>query len=116
MPISAKRVTREIKLAASPRQANVVALFVAGDTDGTPQYVMPFVDELPRRARLKRDGALPMSEATSALRDMTLALVYAREHGIVGLAGPLAHRFHSGRQDRRVADHGARDFILYFLT
>ena len=81
--VSAERFTREIKLAASLQQANIVPLLSAGETDGLPYYTMPFVDGLSLRARLERNGALPVGEAISVLRDITRALAYAHEHGIV---------------------------------
>ena len=81
--VSAERFTREIKLAASLQQANIVPLLAAGETDGLPYYTMPFVDGLSLRARLERNGALPTGEAISVLRDVARALAYAHEHGVV---------------------------------
>ena len=81
--VSAERFMREIKLAASLQQANIVQLLFAGETDGLPYYTMPFVDGLSLRARLARNGALPVGEAISVLRDITRALAYAHAHGVV---------------------------------
>ena len=81
--VSAERFTREIKLAASLQQANIVPLLAAGESDGLPYYTMPFVDGLSLRARLERNGALPTGEAISVLRDVARALAYAHEHGVV---------------------------------
>ena len=81
--VSAARFTREIKLAAGLQQANIVPLHSAGETDGLPYYTMPFVDGLSLRARLERNGALPVGEAVSVLRDVTRALAYAHERGVV---------------------------------
>jgi tetratricopeptide (TPR) repeat protein len=81
--VSAERFTREIKLAAGLQQANIVPLHSAGETDGLPYYTMPFVDGLSLRARIERNGALPVGEAISVLRDVTRALAYAHEHGVV---------------------------------
>ena len=81
--VSAERFMREIKLAASLQQANIVPLLAAGETDGLPYYTMPFVDGLSLRARLGRSGALPVGEAISILRDVARALAYAHEHGVV---------------------------------
>ena len=44
---------------------------------------MPFVDGLSLRARLERNGALPVGEAVAVLRDVARALAYAHEHGVV---------------------------------
>ncbi len=81
--VSAERFMREIKLAAGLQQANIVPLLAAGETDGLPYYTMPFVDGLSLRARLERNGALPVGEAVSVLRDVARALAYAHEHGVV---------------------------------
>jgi serine/threonine protein kinase/tetratricopeptide (TPR) repeat protein len=81
--VSAERFAREIKLAAGLQQANIVPLLSAGETEGLPYYTMPFVDGLSLRARLERNGALPVGEAVSVLRDVTRALAYAHERGVV---------------------------------
>jgi serine/threonine protein kinase len=81
--VSAERFTREIKLAAGLQQANIVSLHSAGEADRLPYYTMPFVDGLSLRARLERNGALPVGEAVPVLRDVTRALAYAHEHGVV---------------------------------
>src|ERR1051325_2703344 len=42
--VNAERFEREIQLAASLQQANIVPLLSAGDTDGLPYFTMPFVE------------------------------------------------------------------------
>src|SRR6266581_299462 len=39
--VSAERFEREIQLAASLQQANIVPLLAAGEMDGVPYYTMP---------------------------------------------------------------------------
>src|SRR5438874_13681823 len=51
--ISAERFEREIKVAASLQQANIVPVLSAGDTDGVPYYTMPFVEGGTLRTRLR---------------------------------------------------------------
>ncbi|HET7374955.1 MAG TPA: serine/threonine-protein kinase, partial [Gemmatimonadaceae bacterium] len=80
--ISAERFEREIQLAASLQQANIVPVLSAGDAGGMPYYTMPFVDGESLRARLAR-GPLPIAETVSILRDVARALAYAHERGIV---------------------------------
>src|SRR5437764_433048 len=76
--ISVARFEREIQLAASLQQANVVPLISAGLTDdGLPYYTMPFVDGLSLRDRLTRGSAMSVAEVVSVLRDVTRALAYA---------------------------------------
>ena len=80
--LSTPRFEREIRVAASLQQANIVPVLAAGDVDGLPYYTMPFVDGESLRARLGR-GALSIAEAVSILRDVSRALAYAHEHGVV---------------------------------
>ncbi|HEX3865953.1 MAG TPA: protein kinase, partial [Gemmatimonadaceae bacterium] len=81
--LSAERFEREIKLAASLQQANIVPVLAAGGASGFPYYTMPFVDGRSLRDRIDRDGALPLDEAVSILRDVARALAYAHERGVV---------------------------------
>jgi serine/threonine protein kinase/tetratricopeptide (TPR) repeat protein len=81
--ISAERFEREIKLAASLQQANIVPVLTAGDTAGVPYYTMPFVEGEGLGARLRNRGAMSISEVVSVLRDVARALAYAHERGIV---------------------------------
>ncbi len=81
--LSAERFTREIQLAASLQQANIVPLLSAGATDGLPYYTMPFVKGRSLRERLARDGTVPITEAISIVRDVARALSYAHAEGVV---------------------------------
>lgn len=80
--VSASRFEREIRVAASLQQANIVPVLAAGDLEGLPYYTMPFVDGESLRARLGR-GPLSIAETVSILRDISRALAYAHEHGVV---------------------------------
>jgi serine/threonine-protein kinase len=80
--MSTSRFEREIRVAASLQQANIVPVFAAGAVDGLPYYTMPFVEGESLRARLGR-GPLSISEAVSILRDVSRALAYAHDHGVV---------------------------------
>jgi tetratricopeptide (TPR) repeat protein len=80
--MSTVRFEREIRVAASLQQANIVPVFAAGAVDGLPYYTMPFVEGESLRARLGR-GPLSIHEAVSILRDVSRALAYAHERGVV---------------------------------
>ncbi len=80
--LNADRFAREIKLAASLQQANIVPVLSAGESEGLPYYTMPFVEGLSLRQRLER-GPLPMAEILSVLRDVARALTYAHARGVV---------------------------------
>ncbi|MEA3247583.1 MAG: protein kinase [Gemmatimonadota bacterium] len=80
--LSTSRFQREIQLAASLQQANIVPVLAAGEADGMPWYTMPYVEGESLRARLAR-GPLAEREALSVLRDVARALVYAHERSVV---------------------------------
>ncbi|HEV8445415.1 MAG TPA: protein kinase [Gemmatimonadaceae bacterium] len=81
--VSASRFAREIRVAASLQQANIVPLLSAGESSGLPYYTMPFVAGLSLRDRLNKVGSLAIPEALSVLRDVARALAYAHERGVV---------------------------------
>ncbi|HKV52764.1 MAG TPA: protein kinase [Gemmatimonadaceae bacterium] len=80
--MSATRFEREIRVAASLQQANIVPVLTTGTVEGLPYYTMPFVEGESLRARLGR-GPLSIAEAVSILRDVSRALAYAHDHGVV---------------------------------
>jgi eukaryotic-like serine/threonine-protein kinase len=80
--MSTTRFEREIRVAASLQQANIVPVLAAGDLEGLPYYTMPYVEGESLRARLGR-GPVSIAEAVSILRDVSRALAYAHEHGVV---------------------------------
>jgi serine/threonine protein kinase len=81
--MSAERFAREIKLAASLQQANIVPVLTAGTAAGFPYYTMPFVEGRSLRERLLREGPLPVNEAISILRDVARALAFAHSRGVI---------------------------------
>jgi tetratricopeptide (TPR) repeat protein/tRNA A-37 threonylcarbamoyl transferase component Bud32 len=80
---SVERFKREIQLAARLQQAQIVPVLAAGEVDGIPYYTMPFVDGESLRAKLSRVGPLPIHEIVGILRDVTRALAYAHDRGVV---------------------------------
>src|SRR4051812_41076092 len=80
--MSAERFEREIRLAASLQQANILPVISAGEMDGLPYYTMPYVEGESLRARLA-SGPVPISQAVDILRDVGKALSYAHERGVV---------------------------------
>jgi len=80
--ISVERFEREIQTAAALQHANIVPVLSAGDTNGLPFYTMPFVEGESLRGRLGR-GPLAVTEVIGILRDVTRALAYAHQHGVV---------------------------------
>ena len=80
--LSIERFEREIQLAASLQQANIVPVLSAGDTNGLPFFTMPFVEGESLRQRLAT-GPLAIAEIVGVLRDVSRALSYAHGRGIV---------------------------------
>jgi serine/threonine-protein kinase len=81
--LSTDRFAREVRLAASLQQANIVPLLSAGVAAGFSYYTMPLVDGSSLRARVASGVAVPMAEAVSILKDVARALAYAHTAGIV---------------------------------
>ena len=81
--VNAERFDREVLLAARLQHPHIVPVLTASEMDGIPYYTMPFVDGASLRDRLAHEGALPIGEAVSILRDVARALAYAHERGVV---------------------------------
>ena len=81
--VSTDRFRREIQLAAALQHPHVVPLLSAGTADGQLFYTMPLVEGESLRARIARDGPLPLGEGHRILREVADALTYAHAHGVV---------------------------------
>lgn len=81
--VSLERFAREIQLAASLQQANIVPLLSAGDANGVPYFTMPFVRGESLRGRLVQEPRLTIPECVGILRDVARALSYAHARGVV---------------------------------
>ena len=81
--LSGERFRREIQLAAQLQHAHIVPLLSADSGGRLLYYVMPFVAGASLRARLAREGALPIREAVKIWRDLLDALAYAHARGVV---------------------------------
>ena len=81
--LNGERFEREIALAASLQQANIVTVLAAGRSGNAPYYTMPFIEGRSLRDRLAREGALPIRDVVNVLRDVARALSYAHERGVV---------------------------------
>ncbi len=81
--VNADRFKREIQMAAQLQHSCIVPVLAAGTVDGLPYYTMPFVEGESLRARLDREGELPLAEVIRYMRDMLEALSHAHERGLV---------------------------------
>ena len=81
--VNIERFRREIQLAASLQHPHIVPLYAAGQADDLFYYTMPLVEGESLRAKLAREGQLPVEQVVRILRDVTDALAYAHAHGVV---------------------------------
>ena len=81
--LNAERFRREIQLAASLQHPHIVPLLAAGHSDDLVYYTMPLIEGESVRAKLAREGELPITETMRILRDVADALAYAHEHRVV---------------------------------
>ena len=81
--VNAERFRREIQLAASLQHPHIVPLLAAGHADDLVYYTMPLIDGESLRAKLAREGELPIPDTVRLLRDVVDALAYAHAHGVV---------------------------------
>ena len=81
--VSVERFRREIQVSAQLQHPHIVPLLSAGEADGLPYFIMPFVTGESLRARVSREGELPITETLRILRDVVSALAYAHTRGVV---------------------------------
>ncbi|MEO6526935.1 MAG: protein kinase [Gemmatimonadaceae bacterium] len=80
--VGADRFLREIATTATLRHPHILPLYDSGDANGVLYYVMPLVEGESLRARLEREGRLPIDEALRITTEVADALGYAHERGI----------------------------------
>jgi serine/threonine-protein kinase len=88
--VSVDRFKREIMLSAALQHPHIVPVLSSGETtpndgDGAtrlPFFIMPFVEGESVRVRLAR-GPLSVREAVSILKDVSRALAYAHNRGVI---------------------------------
>ena len=81
--LGAERFLREIEIAARLTHPHILSLLDSGEAGGVLYYVMPYVPGDSLRARLQREGELPISVAVQIFREVLDALAYAHSQGIV---------------------------------
>jgi len=81
--VNVERFEREIQLAARLQHPHIVPLLTAGASGDLLYYIMPFISGESLRAKLAREGELPVAEASKILREIVDALSYAHRNGVV---------------------------------
>ena len=81
--VNVERFRREIQLAAQLQHPHIVPLLAAGEAEGLPYFIMPYVSGESLRARVTREGEFPIPETIRILRDIVSALAYAHASGVM---------------------------------
>jgi eukaryotic-like serine/threonine-protein kinase len=81
--VGKERFLREITTAANLTHPHIVPVFDSGEADGHLYFVMPLIEGETLRARLERDGQLPIEEAIRLVRQVADGLEYAHGAGIL---------------------------------
>ncbi|MGQ0646756.1 MAG: serine/threonine-protein kinase [Gemmatimonadaceae bacterium] len=77
------RFLREAETAAQLSHPNIVPIYSVDEREGLVYFVMAFVDGENLAVRLHRTGAMSSDEARKVLIDVSRALAYAHERGVV---------------------------------
>jgi len=81
--VSAERFRREILTVARLQHPHIVPVLKAGDLDGLPYFVMPYVDGESLDVTLRRRHTLGVREALGVMKDVARALAFAHERNVV---------------------------------
>jgi tetratricopeptide (TPR) repeat protein len=83
LQLGSDRFLREITIAAQLQHPHILPLFDSGESADLLWYAMPYVEGESLRAKLDREGELPIAEVTKILREVTDALAKAHSAGVV---------------------------------
>jgi serine/threonine-protein kinase len=81
--VSAERFRREILTVARLQHPHIVPVLKAGDLEGLPYFVMPYVDGESLDVTLRRRRTLGVREALGIMKDVARALAFAHERNVV---------------------------------
>ena len=81
--VSAKRFRSEILTVAKLQHPHIVGILRAGEVDGVPYFVMPYVDGESLATHIRRNGRSNVRDAVAVFRDVARALAFAHKHGVV---------------------------------
>jgi hypothetical protein len=76
------RFEREVKLLSKLSHPNIVQIFDFGQHNDSPYIVMPYFEKGTLQDRL-RDGPVSVKEGARVISDMSSALQYAHDHGVI---------------------------------
>jgi serine/threonine protein kinase/tetratricopeptide (TPR) repeat protein len=78
-----ERFQREIEFAARLQHPHILTVLDSGDVAGQLWFTMPYVEGESLRARLIREGQLPIEVALRIAWEAAQALQYAHDHGVI---------------------------------
>jgi serine/threonine-protein kinase len=78
-----ERFQREAEVIAALRHPNIVPIFDLGEDSGIAYIIMPFIEGESLRARMEREGALPVAEVRRILGEAAAGLGAAHEAGVI---------------------------------
>lgn len=81
--VSATRFRSEILTVAKLQHPHIVGILRAGEVDGVPYFVMPYVDGESLATHIRRNGRSSVRDAVAVFRDVARALAFAHKHGVV---------------------------------
>lgn len=135
--VSAKRFRSEILTVAKLQHPHIVGILKAGEVDGVPYFVMPYVEGESLAVHLRRTGPSSVRDAVAVFRDVARALAFAHANGIVhrdikpgnillasgsatvtdfGVAKALSSALRSGTHDAHVTDTGVSLGTLLYMA
>jgi serine/threonine-protein kinase len=81
--VSAQRFRSEILTIAKLQHPHIVGILRAGEVEGVPYFVMPYVDGESLATLLRRTGPTSVRDAVAVFRDVARALAFAHSHGVL---------------------------------
>jgi serine/threonine protein kinase/Flp pilus assembly protein TadD len=81
--VGADRFLREIRITAGLNHPHILPLLDSGEADGFLYFVMPYVAGESLRARLDREGPLPIDEALRIAEQVASALEHAHRQEVI---------------------------------
>jgi serine/threonine protein kinase/tetratricopeptide (TPR) repeat protein len=81
--LGAERFLLEIRVAAGLQHPHIVSVYDSGQTAGLLWFTMPYIEGESLRARLRREGQLPLDDAVTITREAAEALDYAHSRRIL---------------------------------
>jgi tetratricopeptide (TPR) repeat protein len=80
---STARFKREIELTVRLQHPHILPILTSGARDDALYYITPFIPGESLKARIERDGKLPLDDIIKILRDASGALAFAHACGVV---------------------------------